>query len=164
MSAGVCEAIWIGGDNIVELAAPTLIAAATKSGIPVFTNNPDQAFQGALFSLGANYSEVGRRVGLMAGEILKGKAPASIPIENVVPPKLVINRDSLKKLRRPWQFPEQVMAEVHTIIEGGRAVEINLRVVSADAEMEYCPDREHGEPYTEGRREKGLEGRYRACR
>lgn len=122
VSRGV-QAIWIGGDNIVELAAPTLIAAATKSGIPVFTNNPDQAFQGALFSLGANYSEVGRRVGLMAGEVLKGKAPSSIPIENVVPPKLVINRDALKKLRTPWQFPEQVMAEVHTIIEGGRATE-----------------------------------------
>ena len=120
VSRGV-QAIWIGGDNIVELAAPTLIAAATRSGIPVFTNNPDQAFQGALFSLGANYSEVGRRVGLLAGEVLKGKSPASIPVENVVPPQLVINKDVLKRLRTPWQFPEQVLVEVHTVIEGGHA-------------------------------------------
>lgn len=115
VSRGV-QAIWIGGDNIVELAAPTLIAAATRSGIPVFTNNPDQAVQGALFSLGANYREVGRRTGLLAGEILKGKSPASVPIENVVPPRLVINKDVLKKLRESWQFPEPVMAEVDTVI------------------------------------------------
>lgn len=121
ISRGI-QAIWIGGDNIVELAAPTLIASATRSGIPVFTNNPDQAIQGALFSLGANYREVGRRTGLLAGEILKGKSPASIPIENVVPPRLVINTVSLKKLREEWQISPQVMAEADTIIDGDGAV------------------------------------------
>lgn len=122
ISRGV-QAIWIGGDNIVELASPTLIEAATQRGIPVFTNNPDQAKAGALFSLGANYREVGRLTGAMAGKILQGTAPASIKIENVAPPLLVINTASLKKLREPWRLPPQLMAGADVVIDQGVAVE-----------------------------------------
>lgn len=116
LSRGV-EAIWIGGDNIVELAAATLIGAATNRGIPVFTNNPDQIKDGALFSLGANYREVGRLIGRMAGEILKGAKPVSYRIENVIPQQLHLNKEVLKKLKQPWSFPASVLAKAEARAE-----------------------------------------------
>jgi len=115
ISRGV-QAIWIGGDNIVELAAPTLIATARRSGVPVFTNNPDQALQGAFFSLGAHYGEVGRQTGLLAGEILRGRLPASVPIENVVPPRLYVNLGALKGLREPWEASPSLLAKADRVM------------------------------------------------
>ncbi len=94
VSKGV-EALWIGGDNTVEIAAAMVIKAGAEGDIPVFTNNTDHPPLGALFGLGANYYEVGLSVGKLASEILRGRTPASIPIENVVPEKLVFNAEKL---------------------------------------------------------------------
>ena len=46
------QAIWIGGDNIVELAAGSVIKPALEAHIPVFANAPDHAKTSALLGLG----------------------------------------------------------------------------------------------------------------
>lgn len=138
------EAIWIGGDNIVELAAATLIGVATRRGIPVFTNNPDQIKDGALFTLGANYREVGRLSGRMAGEILKGAKPASYRIENVVPPQLHINKGVLKKIKQSWSFPAavQAKADAQAKIDEAESVSEEKRVINQASAGERISDKQ----------------------
>ncbi len=98
------QAIWAGGDSTVAAALDSMIAAARDGGIPVFTNMPSDVKQGALFSLGADYYEVGRASGHLAAEVLHGKDPATIPVENFVPEQLALNEVSLNQFKSAWRF------------------------------------------------------------
>ncbi|MFA7159421.1 MAG: ABC transporter substrate binding protein, partial [Kiritimatiellia bacterium] len=88
-------------------SVPAIAQAALASGVPVLANAASHAAAGALISLGADYFEVGRATGNVAAEILKGRAPDSFPVENVVPQRLVLNLDVLPLLREPWDIPEE---------------------------------------------------------
>jgi ABC-type uncharacterized transport system substrate-binding protein len=110
------EALWIGGDNTVQIAAAPMIQIAERSRIPLFANNPSEADNGALFALGADYTEVGRITGNLAARILHGLDPASVPISNEMPEKLAINLQTLSKLRDPWKAPEAVLAKAAVVI------------------------------------------------
>ncbi len=96
------EALWVGGDNVVETGIDQVINAAGKAGIPVFTNNPYNVYGNILFAYGADYSEVGKISGNMAADILKGKSTTEIGVENVVPNKLVVNPQIHENFRRRW--------------------------------------------------------------
>lgn len=98
------EAIWAGGDSTVAAALDTMIGTARDAGIPVFTNMPGDVKQGALFSLGADYYEVGRAGGLLAARVLKGENPAGIPVDNFVPELLALNMLSQEKFQTQWKF------------------------------------------------------------
>ena len=110
------EALWIGGDNTVELAIDALVSAANAGKIPVFCNNPGIVNRHVLFGLGANYHEVGVLAGEMAGRILKGTDPATIPIKNVVPERLVFNTTVLKGLKAPWKLTDALRKKADEII------------------------------------------------
>ena len=105
------EAIWVGGDNTVEMAMSAVLRAADHAKIPVFANAPSHAPAGVLFGLGANYAEVGKIAGALAADVLHGLDPASVPIENRVPQKLAVRRDLLPGLRDHWEIPEGVEEE-----------------------------------------------------
>ncbi|HNW94173.1 MAG TPA: ABC transporter substrate-binding protein, partial [bacterium] len=116
-SRGV-EAIWIGGDNTVEVATDAVIGVAAAARIPVFTNNPEHSPLGALVTLGANYYEVGRSAGTLAAEILAGRDPATVRIEDVTPPRLYLNRDALAATRG-WQLPPAVLSRADAVWHDG---------------------------------------------
>jgi len=103
VSRGV-DAIWVGGDNVVEMSIAMVIKAADAGNIPVFTNNVDHVRIGSFFSLGASYIDVGRRVGNIAADVLDGARAVDIPIENVVPEKLVVNEALLGKYSKNWKI------------------------------------------------------------
>ena len=102
------EAIWISGDITVSLATDSIITAARRAQIPVFTAMPPNIGRGALFDLGANYVEVGRTIGQLAADVLDGKNPATIPVENVVPEVLLINETVLPLLKDSWTFSDTI--------------------------------------------------------
>ncbi len=102
-SRGV-EALWLGGDNVVESGIDQLINAAAKAKIPLFTNNPYRVYGNALFGVGADYFEVGKAAGSLAADILNGKPTNEIGVGNVVPNKLVINREALKNITQKWDL------------------------------------------------------------
>src|SRR5215813_10906848 len=127
-SAGVFEAesslvsrgaqvLWVAGDVAVSTAFDSVMAAARKGGIPVFTSLPGNAQRGALFDLGANYHEVGKITGALAGRILNGTDPATLPVEEAVPPRLLVNTQALKGLRDPWRLPDDVQREATAAID-----------------------------------------------
>jgi ABC-type uncharacterized transport system substrate-binding protein len=105
------QAIWVPGDVTVLAAIDTVVAVARKSRIPVFTVIPGNAPRGTLFDLGANYHEVGRLAGVLAADVLHGKDPATVAVENVLPKRLLINEEALRDLRDPWRIPNDVRAK-----------------------------------------------------
>lgn len=111
------QALWVGGDVAVSTALESVLTAARKGGIPVFTSLPGNAQRGALFDLGANYHEVGRATGTLAGKILHGTDPATLPVEETVPHRLLVNTQALKGLRDPWRLPDDVLREATAVID-----------------------------------------------
>lgn len=111
------EALWIGGDVTVLAAIESLMGPARDAHIPVFTVIPGNAAKGTLFDLGANYFEVGRRLGLLAGKVLRGESPATLPVEKVVPPKLFVNTLAIKGLTEAWKIPAEVLSEADAVID-----------------------------------------------
>ncbi|MBN1404690.1 MAG: ABC transporter substrate-binding protein [Opitutales bacterium] len=96
------DAIWIGGDTVVNAANSNIIDTSAQSGVPVFTNDPSDAKNGAIFCLGASYQEVGLTVARMASRVLKGDSPSSMRVDNVVPERLAINEDTLTSFADKW--------------------------------------------------------------
>jgi ABC-type uncharacterized transport system substrate-binding protein len=112
------QALWVGGDVTVLTAIDSIVAVAREARIPVVSTIPGCTTNGALFDLGANYYEVGRLGGTLAAKVLNGADPATIPVENVLPERLVINKDALKDLKDPWHIPEDVLQKAEVL--GGR--------------------------------------------
>ncbi|MBN1996891.1 ABC transporter substrate-binding protein, partial [candidate division KSB1 bacterium] len=130
------QAFYVGGDNTVDIAISVLIDVADKAGIPVFTNDPKNVQEGALFCLGANYRNVGIIAGQMAGDILSGQDPATIPIENRVPQKLYINKKSLSHLEQDWEFPPDILERADGVVdEQGSFTEKNQTIPISPVEQ-----------------------------
>ncbi len=126
------EAIFIGGDNTLELAIESVVKAASEGGIPVFGYMPTNADRGALAGLGANYFEVGRITGELAGDVLNGRDPRTVPIENVLPKTLHLNLGALAKLRNQWRVPEDIQSSADVLIDrDGRRIERRAQARSA---------------------------------
>ncbi len=118
VSRGV-EALWVGGDVTVLAAIDAVIDAARSSRLPVFTSMPGSTARGALFDLGANYYEVGRLAGELAARVLSGTDPATVPVENVMPQRLLVNRQAFEGLKDRWMLPEAVARRATFVGEGG---------------------------------------------
>ena len=110
ISRGV-EAIWIGGDVTVLAAVEAVLGPAQTAGIPVFSNIPGTAERGVLFDVGADYYQVGGRVGQIASQVLGGESPALMPVEYDAPPQFWLNEVALKAVRGQWSVPADVDAK-----------------------------------------------------
>ena len=117
LTAQGVQALWVGGDNTVALSLDSAISAARKARIPVFSVLPTEPNRGTLFDIGTNFYDAGRMTGKMAAEILAGVDPATIPIPAKVPEKLVVNKQALKRLKDPWEFPEDIIARADVIVD-----------------------------------------------
>ncbi len=98
------EALWLGGDNVVELGIDQLINAAAKAKIPMFSNNPYKVYGNVLFGLGAKYYDVGEIAGNLAADILNGKRTNELGVKNVVPKDLKINLEALNNMKVKWDI------------------------------------------------------------
>lgn len=111
------DALWIGGDVSVLTAFEVVANAARNAHIPVCTCIPGNAAKGSLFDLGANYFEVGRSIGRLAGRVLSGDEIAKLPVERTVPPKFFLNTRALSGLRDAWSLPPEVLAQADSLID-----------------------------------------------
>ncbi|HPN29973.1 MAG TPA: ABC transporter substrate-binding protein [bacterium] len=136
------EAIWIGGDNVVELGAFSVIEAAKKGKIPVFTNNTDHLKLGSFLSLGANYYNVGKETGRLASEALNGTPLSSMPIKNMTPPQLAINLKSLENTKGKWRVPEDILNSADIIAnEDGKEIIKNNSAVNKNTTEIFKPQK-----------------------
>jgi len=111
------EALFISGDVTVLVAADSVVGAAKRSRIPVFSIIPPNVQKGTIFDIGANFHDVGEQVGELAAKVLNGTDPASVPVINLVPERLAINQLAFANLRDPWKLPKEVLDRAQTIID-----------------------------------------------
>jgi len=111
------EAMLITGDVMVLVAADSVSAAARRGRIPVFSIIPPTVKRGSLFDLGANFYEVGKQTGELAGQVLAGADPGSIPVRDTVPEKLAINTTALAGLRDTWIIPPALIQKAALLID-----------------------------------------------
>jgi len=102
------ECLWISGDVAVSTATEQVIGACRRARLPVFTVMPPSVKSGALFDLGANFHEIGRHVGDIAADVLDGKDPATMSIDNYVPVVFLYNETALEGLRDRWEIPSDL--------------------------------------------------------
>lgn len=92
------DALYIPTDNLVVSGIKLISSEALKSKKPVVTSENSSVEAGALFTMGIDYFELGKRTGEMAIEILKGKQVSEIPFETTQKLNLYINEDTAKEL------------------------------------------------------------------
>ena len=89
----------------------------------MFTSLPGYAEKGALFDLGADYRSIGRVQGELAADVLEGREPATVPVENMVPVQLHVNRLAVNGLDAQWTIPDAVLKRAQVVFDsGGRHV------------------------------------------
>jgi ABC-type uncharacterized transport system substrate-binding protein len=111
------DALWVSPDVTVVTAIDVLLAAAKRARVPVFTSLPGNAEKGALFDLGAHYLGIGRVQGELAADVLEGRDPATVPVENLMPVQLHVNRLALDGLRDRWQIPAAVATRADVLVD-----------------------------------------------
>jgi ABC-type uncharacterized transport system substrate-binding protein len=116
------EAFWTGGDATLINAYDILQQVADKAHIPIFSNISGHAQRGALFDLGANYYQVGFAAGQLAGDILNGTSPATMPVHNLVPRRLGLNEKTRASLRDTWTFSAEEIAHAGYIVDNNGTV------------------------------------------
>ena len=132
------EAFWTGGDATVNNAVDVLIGVATRAGIPVFSNITGHVERGSLLDLGASYREVGAEAGRIAGDVLAGTDPATVPVRDFMPKRILVNRRALAGLRDGWQLDAAVLADAAEIIEPDGSI---TRRAAAPAPLAAAPAR-----------------------
>jgi ABC-type uncharacterized transport system substrate-binding protein len=130
------QALWISGDVTVIVATESVVAAARKGRIPVFTITPPGVQRGSLFDSGVNFYEVGQQTGALAAGILKGADPSKIPISNLVPEKVAVNLTATAGLKDTWRFPEELVAKADLVLD-----EYGLKDKTASAAPKAVPGR-----------------------
>ncbi len=117
------QAIWISPDLIASHGLDLIVSKAKTARIPVFTSLPRSTTTGALFELGADYPAIGHVAGELAADVLDGRDTAKVPVENIMPVTLQVNRLVLTNLREKWQLPDDLIQRANVVVdETGRHV------------------------------------------
>jgi len=97
---GKIDVLYAPTDATVQSAFPMLIGTANELNIPVFNCEEGTVKDGALFSVGFNYSDLGRISADMAIEILvNGKSPSEMPIRLADRYQLFYNSTQINRYR-----------------------------------------------------------------
>ena len=75
------DALYLPTDNLVVSGIKLITSEAKSAKKPVISSENSSVEAGALFTMGLDYFELGKRTGEMAIEILKGKPAEQIPYE-----------------------------------------------------------------------------------
>ena len=122
------EAIWISPDLVSGQGKDVILNKAKTARIPVFTSTPGNSTSGALFDLGADYEAIGHQGGALAADVLDGRSPADIPVENQMTVRLQVSRLALIGLRDPWELPDSIVQRANVVVDqAGRHIKEGTR-------------------------------------
>lgn len=96
--AGKVEAVYVPTDNTVASGIATLLKATNAAKIPVFPAADTMVKPGGLATRAVSQFDMGVLTGRMAGQVLKGKNPATMPVQRVTEYETVVNLKAAKKL------------------------------------------------------------------
>jgi putative ABC transport system substrate-binding protein len=114
--AAVVDVIYVGSDNTVVSALPSLLSAAASRHIPVIASDSGSVDSGAVAAVSVDYLAVGRRVGDIVADLLRsGKMPGSIPNVIFLGESLIVNRRAARSMN--VALPDSVVKRATRIVE-----------------------------------------------
>jgi putative ABC transport system substrate-binding protein len=115
VDAAKVQGLIISDDALLLSRRAELLAFAEKARLPAVYGWREYAEAGGLISYGTDIFEVWRRAGAYVDKILKGAAPAELPIEQPTKFELVINQKTAKALG--LAIPDKLLALADAVIE-----------------------------------------------
>lgn len=111
------EALWIGGDVTVSVAADSVVLVGRRAHIPVFSITPGKPDRGTLFDYGTDFYQIGKETGELASRILRGADPTQIPVTNEVPIHFVVNTTAMKDLKQQWRITDDILRRANVVVD-----------------------------------------------
>lgn len=91
---GLCQ---VGG-NLTATGFVSIVHAANRAKLPVFSFLSPQAREGATLVVGRDYYDGGKQAAGIAARIIRGESPAAIPFEPLYKSKLTVNLRAARAL------------------------------------------------------------------
>ncbi len=112
---GRVDAIYVPTDNTIVSSIGAVIKVANDHNIPVIGSERGQVDAGAIATKGIDYRELGKQTGAIAVEIIKGKKPQDIPIQEPKTVTLIINQKAAESLG--ITIPEDILNKAEEVIK-----------------------------------------------
>lgn len=133
LASGV-DALWLPPDTVVYSAATTIIRRATERGVPVITNFPELAAQGAQLNIGADWDTCGITTGMYAELLLRGADPRSLPVEDFAPQRVALDGRALPS---HWRIPDALRSRAEQTTPESTAPEsLRAALAAIDAQSD----------------------------
>jgi putative tryptophan/tyrosine transport system substrate-binding protein len=112
---GQVDTICIVGDNTVQVSLEAVVKTADAARLPIYLADPTWVDRGALAAVGPNFYDAGRAAAGMIAKALKGADLATMEIQTVDTPELVLNRKVATKLG--ITLPQAVVSRAKKVLE-----------------------------------------------
>lgn len=91
------DVLYIPTDNLVVSSFALVLQQANRKKVPIISSIEEMVKEGALATESIDYERLGYQTGERIVEILHGKSPKQIPVEELKETKLVINKKAAEK-------------------------------------------------------------------
>lgn len=115
MASDRVDALLVGSDPIYDVHRDKIVALVAAAGLPAIYQFRDFAAAGGLMSYDPDLVDAHRKVGVYAGQILKGTKPADLPIQQPTKFNFVINMKTVKAMA--LNVPSTLLAQADEVIE-----------------------------------------------
>src|SRR5262249_37514377 len=109
------EALFVFGDPIFGFDRARLAELAVRNHLPTMYTNKPHVEAGGLMCYGPSFADLWRRAAGYVDKVLKGTAPANLPVEQPTKFELIINLKTAKALG--LTIPPAILARADEIIE-----------------------------------------------
>ena len=109
------DALFVSADPLFASESKRIVTLAAQHRVPAIYEFREFVEDGGLMSYGTVLSDGYYRGGLYVGRVLKGAAPADLPVEKVDKFELVINLRTAKALG--IAVPDRLLATADEVIE-----------------------------------------------
>jgi putative tryptophan/tyrosine transport system substrate-binding protein len=109
------EALVVSASPFFTLRRVQSVSLATRDRVPTIYPAREFAEVGGLMSYGSNLANEFRKIGILAGRILKGERPTDLPVEQSTEFEFVINLQSAKT--SGIEIPANLSARADEVIE-----------------------------------------------
>lgn len=115
VSRGI-EAVAQISDNASSMGFSTIVRAADRAGIPVFSFTPGSMREGAAFAVARDFEDVGRVSAQLVRRVLAGEPTAGIPFANTERTVLYANPERLARFG--VRMPDDILRQATAVHEG----------------------------------------------